>query len=191
MFVNGSWVYCNLFVQTTVFIYILYLQAEELILWHSFSELQVLLKVDFVNTAIVRKEDMIRSLYERGELRQQVRHLYSRQKCSVVRYTIHPSSYSDKVWSYKILLQLNRNCHYTIWRYCISDVLLDWPLYICRCCWAITLKTSMKIWLQRILTGIRVIAQQRWQMEVLFLPEFILAAVCRWPRRSLTTAPSR
>ena len=47
-------------------------QAEQLILWHTFSELQVLLRVDFIQTASVRKENMIRTLYERGELRPQV-----------------------------------------------------------------------------------------------------------------------
>lgn len=49
-------------------------QANQLILWHSYSELQVLLKLDFLQTASVRKEEMLLGLYERGALRPQVRH---------------------------------------------------------------------------------------------------------------------
>ncbi len=48
------------------------MQASHLILWHSYSELQVLLKVDFIQTALVRREEMVRTLYERGELRPEV-----------------------------------------------------------------------------------------------------------------------
>ena len=43
-----------------------------MVLWHNFFEVQILLQVDFLNTAIVRKEEMIRTLYEKGELRPQV-----------------------------------------------------------------------------------------------------------------------
>ena len=48
------------------------LQAEHVILWHSYSELQVLLRVDFYQTALARRDDLIRTMYERGELRPQV-----------------------------------------------------------------------------------------------------------------------
>ena len=53
-----------------------FLSAEFLILWHNYSELQVLLKVDFIQTAIIRKEEIIQTLYEKGDLQPKVRELY-------------------------------------------------------------------------------------------------------------------
>ena len=48
------------------------LQAQHVILWHSYSELQVLLRVDFYQTALARRDDLIKTMYERGELRPEV-----------------------------------------------------------------------------------------------------------------------
>lgn len=49
------------------------IKAEHLILWHNLSELQVLLRVDLMQTASVMREDMIRSLCEKNQLRKEVR----------------------------------------------------------------------------------------------------------------------
>ena len=50
-------------------------KAEHLILWHSLSELQVLLRLDFIQTASAMKEDMIRTLCEKKQLRKEVRYM--------------------------------------------------------------------------------------------------------------------
>lgn len=50
-----------------------FLSAEVMILWHSYSELQVVLRLDFMQTAVARKEEIVHTLYERGELKQEVR----------------------------------------------------------------------------------------------------------------------
>ncbi len=42
-------------------------------MWHDFMEMQVLLRVDFLQTAIVRREEMLQTLYNKGQLRPQVR----------------------------------------------------------------------------------------------------------------------
>ena len=52
-------------------------KAEHLILWHSFSELQVLLRLNFVQTASAMKEDMIRTLIEKKQLRKEVRNIWT------------------------------------------------------------------------------------------------------------------
>lgn len=49
-------------------------KAEHLILWHNLSELQVLLRLDFIQTASAMKEDMIRTLCEKNQLRKEVRY---------------------------------------------------------------------------------------------------------------------
>ena len=51
------------------------LSAQVTILWHSYSELQVVLKLDFVQTATIMKEELVRSLYEKGELKSEVRNV--------------------------------------------------------------------------------------------------------------------
>ncbi len=48
------------------------ISAEVMVLWHSFSEMQVLLKLDFIQTSILRNENAIKSLYEKGELQSKV-----------------------------------------------------------------------------------------------------------------------
>ena len=52
-------------------------QAGRLVLWHSYSEMQVLLRLDFLQTAIVKKDDLIRMLWEKGDLRPKV-HVHCR-----------------------------------------------------------------------------------------------------------------
>lgn len=47
-------------------------KAERLILWHNFSELEVLLKVDIMQTASAMNEAMIRTLCEKNQLKKQV-----------------------------------------------------------------------------------------------------------------------
>ena len=47
-------------------------QAGRLVLWHSYSEMQVLLRLDFLQTAIVKKDDLIKMLWEKGDLRPKV-----------------------------------------------------------------------------------------------------------------------
>ena len=47
-------------------------KAEHVILWHNFNELQVLLRVDMIQTASAMKEDMIRTLCEKKQLRKEV-----------------------------------------------------------------------------------------------------------------------
>ena len=49
-----------------------FLSAEVMILWHSYAELQVVLRLDFMQTAIIRKEEIVHTLYERGELNAEV-----------------------------------------------------------------------------------------------------------------------
>ena len=39
---------------------------------HSFSELQMLLRLDFLGTAVVRKEELIRAMWDRGDLKPNV-----------------------------------------------------------------------------------------------------------------------
>ena len=48
-------------------------KAEHLILWHNLSELQVLLRLDFIQTASAMKEEMIRTLCEKNQLRKEVK----------------------------------------------------------------------------------------------------------------------
>lgn len=49
------------------------LSAEVMVLWHSYAEMQVVLRLDFLQTAIIRKEEIIHTLYEKGELKAEVR----------------------------------------------------------------------------------------------------------------------
>jgi hypothetical protein len=49
-----------------------FLSAEVMVLWHSYAEMQVVLRVDFMQTAVIRKEEIIHTLYERGELKAEV-----------------------------------------------------------------------------------------------------------------------
>ena len=42
--------------------------AQHTILWHSHCEMQVLFRLDFFQTAIIRKEEIIQQLFEKGEL---------------------------------------------------------------------------------------------------------------------------
>lgn len=49
-----------------------FLSAEVMVLWHSYAEMQVVLRLDFIQTAIIRKEEIIHTLYERGELKAEV-----------------------------------------------------------------------------------------------------------------------
>ena len=48
-------------------------KAEHLILWHNLSELQVLMRLDFIQTASAMKEDVIRTLIEKNQLKKEVR----------------------------------------------------------------------------------------------------------------------
>ena len=41
-------------------------------MWHSFSELQVLLRLDFYSTAVVRKDELVKGLWEKGDLKPNV-----------------------------------------------------------------------------------------------------------------------
>ena len=41
-------------------------------MWHSCAELQVLLRVDFHGTAVVRKDELVRKLWEKGDLKANV-----------------------------------------------------------------------------------------------------------------------
>ena len=50
-----------------------FLQAECLTLWHSYTEMQVLLQLNFQQTAKARKEEMILKLWEKGSLKPEVR----------------------------------------------------------------------------------------------------------------------
>lgn len=52
-----------------------FFSAQHKVLWHSYSEIQVLFKLDFIQTAIIRKEEIIQLLYEKGELTTEVRFL--------------------------------------------------------------------------------------------------------------------
>lgn len=45
-----------------------FFSAQHKVLWHSYSEMQVLFKLDFIQTAIIRDQDIIKLLYEKGEL---------------------------------------------------------------------------------------------------------------------------
>lgn len=49
------------------------LSAEVMVLWHSYAELQVVLRLDFMQTAIIRKEEIIQTFYQKGELKTEVR----------------------------------------------------------------------------------------------------------------------
>ena len=50
-------------------------KAEHLILWHNLSELQVLMRLDFIQTASAMKEDVIRMLIEKNKLKKEVRNI--------------------------------------------------------------------------------------------------------------------
>ena len=41
-------------------------------MWHSFSELQMLLRLDFPGTAVVRKEELIKNMWDKGDLKPNV-----------------------------------------------------------------------------------------------------------------------
>ena len=45
-----------------------FFSAQHRVLWHSYSEIQVVFKLDFVQTAIIRKEEIIQELYQKGNL---------------------------------------------------------------------------------------------------------------------------
>ena len=45
-----------------------FFSAQHRVLWHSYSEIQVLFKLDFIQTAMIRKEEIIQALYEKGDL---------------------------------------------------------------------------------------------------------------------------
>lgn len=65
---RGSWSSCcmvllSLFPQT---------EPKRVVMWHTFSEIQVLLRVDFHQTAIVRKDELIKRLWEKGDLKANV-----------------------------------------------------------------------------------------------------------------------
>ena len=47
-------------------------KAERLILWHNFTELEVLLRVDIIQTASAMNEVMIKTLGEKNQLKKQV-----------------------------------------------------------------------------------------------------------------------
>ena len=47
-------------------------RGRSLVMWHSFSELQMLLRLDFRGTAVVRKEDLIRTMWDKGDLKPNV-----------------------------------------------------------------------------------------------------------------------
>ena len=47
-------------------------KAEHLILWHNLSELQVLMRLDFFQTASAMKEDVIKTLIEKKQLKKEV-----------------------------------------------------------------------------------------------------------------------
>ena len=42
------------------------------VMWHNFSELQMLLRLDFHGTAVVRKEEIIRTMWDKGDLKPNV-----------------------------------------------------------------------------------------------------------------------
>lgn len=50
-----------------------FFSAQHKVLWHGYAEIQVLFKLDFIQTAIIRKEEIIQLLYEKGELPFDVR----------------------------------------------------------------------------------------------------------------------
>ena len=53
------------------------IKAEHQILWHNLLELQVLMRVDFMQTASAMKEDVISTLIEKKQLKEEVSyHLY-------------------------------------------------------------------------------------------------------------------
>ena len=47
-------------------------RGRSLVMWHSVSELQMLLRLDFRGTAVVRKEDLIRTMWDKGDLKPNV-----------------------------------------------------------------------------------------------------------------------
>lgn len=53
------------------------LSAEVVVLWHRYAELQVLLRLDSTQTAILRKETSIPTLDQTGQLKAEVRELHA------------------------------------------------------------------------------------------------------------------
>jgi hypothetical protein len=47
-------------------------RSRTVVMWHSFSELQMLVRLDFHGTAVVRKEEIIRAMWEKGDLKPKV-----------------------------------------------------------------------------------------------------------------------
>ena len=47
-------------------------EPKRVVMWHTFSEIQVLLRVDFHQTAVVRKDELIKRLWEKGDLKANV-----------------------------------------------------------------------------------------------------------------------
>ena len=43
-----------------------------MVMWHSCTELQVLLRLDFHGTAVVRKDELVKKLWEKGDLKANV-----------------------------------------------------------------------------------------------------------------------
>ena len=60
------------------------IKAEHLILWHNLLELQVLMRVDFIQTASAMKEDVIKTLIEKKQLKKEVRHHVHACTCTCV-----------------------------------------------------------------------------------------------------------
>ena len=41
-------------------------------MWHSYTEMQMLLRLDFRATAMVRKDELVRTLWDKGDLKANV-----------------------------------------------------------------------------------------------------------------------
>ena len=55
--------------------------GRSVVMWHSFSELQMLLRLDFPGTAAVRKDELIRTMWDKGDLKPNVS-VYPCNACS-------------------------------------------------------------------------------------------------------------
>jgi hypothetical protein len=47
-------------------------EQNRMVMWHSCTELQVLLRLDFHGTAVVRKDELVKKLWEKGDLKANV-----------------------------------------------------------------------------------------------------------------------
>ena len=47
-------------------------ERQRVVMWHSYTEMQVLLRLDYHGSAVVRRDDLVRTLWEKGDLKPNV-----------------------------------------------------------------------------------------------------------------------